>query len=110
MAAWGLSFGSSRHESNGGLTEELKGTGVTVTCLCPGPTNSEFQERADIKDLPMLQRAMMSSEKVAQTGYQALMKGKAIAIPGFMNRHGARMSKFSPRFIVRKMVKKFQTK
>ena len=93
-----------------GLTEELKGTGVTVTCLCPGPTKSEFQERADIQDLSMLQMAMMSPEKVAKKGYRALMKGKAIAIPGFLNRNGARMTKFSPRFMVRKMVKKFQTK
>jgi len=67
------------------LSEELKGSGVTVTALCPGYTRTEFHERAHINRSSHLAR-MMSAEKVARDGYRGLMKGRTIVIPGIMNK------------------------
>jgi hypothetical protein len=88
------------------LSEELRGTGVTVTALCPGVTDTNFQATADMKrqDLPA-----MSAERVAGIGYRALMKGQRVAIAGTMNRTLATAVKFLPRGFVTRMVKRFQS-
>ena len=83
------------------LAEELRGTGVTVTTLCPGPTRSEFQKRAGIENINMLRwNVMMSSEEVARYGYEALMRGRRIAVPGLLNKFGTWGSRFVPRGFV----------
>lgn len=87
------------------LSEELRGSGVTVTALCPGPTETEFQSAAKMGRTPL---KMMSSERVAKIGYDALMKGRRVAIPGVMNRSLARAAKFLPRGFVTRMVRRFQ--
>src|SRR5438270_2524338 len=66
------------------LAEELKGSAVTVTTLCPGYTETDFHERAGIKRSGYLVR-MMSAEKVARAGYTGVLHRKAIVIPGVMN-------------------------
>lgn len=89
-----------------GIAEELKGTGVTVTALCPGPTQSAFQKRAGIPDSKFMSAIpSATSISVALYGFRAMMKGKVIAIPGVMNNIGANTSRFFPRSWIRKIVK-----
>lgn len=96
-----------------GLFEELKGTGVTVTALCPGPTRSGFMAAAgiDLKDVGVLDKINIpTSQEVAKYGYKELMNGKAIAVHGAMNSLMAMSSGFFPRSLVRKTVMKLQQK
>ncbi len=67
------------------LATELEGSGVTVTCLCPGATTSEFQERAGMQGSRLMESAMMSAEPVARAGYKATIRGQRLVIPGAMN-------------------------
>ena len=83
------------------LANELRGTGVTVTALCPGATASGFQERAGIGNTRLISgRKIMDSARVARVGYRALMRGKTVVIPGFMNKLLAEMVRFAPRKVV----------
>ncbi len=94
-----------------GLYEELQGTGVTVTALCPGPTASGFQVTANMQDIKLLQAmSIPTSQQVAEYGYQALMNSKAIAVHGFLNYLLSVGNGFFPRSIVRKIVMKLQQK
>jgi short-subunit dehydrogenase len=80
------------------LSYEVKGTGVSVTCLAPGPTTTGFQERAKISNSRMFNaQSVMSAEKAAHIGYNALKKGKAIIVPGFNNKIMIFSSRFMPR-------------
>jgi hypothetical protein len=63
------------------LSEELKGTGVTVTALCPGPTASNFQKTAGIQETKLIKgKRIATSKEVAEFGYDAMMKGKRSAV------------------------------
>ncbi len=80
------------------LSEETAGTGVTVTCLCPGPTRTGFQDRAQMNQSRLFRFAsVMRSADVARVGYDAMMAGKALAIPGLTNKIGAESVRFIPR-------------
>jgi short-subunit dehydrogenase len=92
------------------LSSELKGTGVTVTCLCPGPTFTGFQHRASTEKTRLFKKQfVMNSEDVAAAGYKALMKGKRLKIPGFLNKITVLAGKFSPRWAVIMTTKWFNT-
>lgn len=94
-----------------GLAEELKGTGVTVTALCPGPTASGFQAIANIQDINLLKAIKIpTSQEVAEYGYKALMNGTVVAVHGLMNSLMAMSSGFLPRALARKIVMKLQQK
>jgi hypothetical protein len=69
------------------LADELQGTGVTVTALCPGMTKTEFQKRANVKEGGPF--GLMSARTVAEQGFHGMMRGKRVVIPGIMNRVGA---------------------
>jgi hypothetical protein len=73
------------------LANELKGTGVTVTALCPGATESEFMERADLGDTRLFVAGVVPASKVAKFGYDAMLAGKPLAIPGASNKFMARV-------------------
>lgn len=90
---------------------ELKGTGVTVTALCPGPTKTSFQETVsqDAKE-NKIKVNMASAKSVAAYGYKAMQKGKPVAIPGTFNKFLASLPRFIPRNIATKIVKKIQEK
>ncbi|MEK6628477.1 MAG: SDR family oxidoreductase [Bdellovibrionota bacterium] len=94
-----------------GLYEELKGTGVSITALCPGPTQSGFQNVANISGVALMETLKMPTSKdVAEFGYQALINDQAVAIHGFMNNMLVKSSTFIPRSIVRRLVMKLQEK
>lgn len=67
------------------LATELKNTGVTLTALCPGPTDTDFFPKADLTDTRAMQHAM-APQDVAKAGYEALMDGERVIIPGGMNK------------------------
>ncbi len=68
------------------LRIELKGTGVTVTVLCPGPTKTEFGSTDHVQSLRMFKLASISSRQVAEAGYRAMMKNRAVVVPGLFNK------------------------
>jgi uncharacterized protein len=87
------------------LTRELKGTGISVTTLCPGPTDTSFAAVAGLgKSLLHRMLPPATSEEVAKAGYKAMMKGKAVEIPGFMNKLSALTPRFTPRSLVRNLI------
>ena len=93
------------------LSEELKGTGVTVTALCPGPTASNFQKTAGIQETKLIKgKRIATSKEVAEFGYDAMMKGKRIAVQGTMNKLMAYGVKFLHRRLVTRTVKKMHEK
>ena len=87
------------------LTEELRGTGVTVTALCPGPTRTEFQTRAKMGSSRVARYGLQDARPVAELGYRAMERGQAVAIPGLLNRLMALSVRLSPRAAVRRVVR-----
>lgn len=91
------------------LGNELEGTGVTVTCLCPGPTKTGFQGRAKMEESKLVKgKEMMDSRTVARVGMEALMRGQAVVIPGFMNKMLANSVRFLPRSTATRIVRNIQ--
>ncbi|MGL4742232.1 MAG: SDR family NAD(P)-dependent oxidoreductase [Sarcina sp.] len=88
------------------LREELKAHNIDVCTLCPGATKTEFSKRAGKGDLDV----SMSSDDVALIGYRGLMRGKAIIVPGVMNKVAVVFSKLFPYIWSARAVKKIQTK
>ncbi|MEB3252845.1 MAG: SDR family oxidoreductase [Cyanobacteriota bacterium] len=78
------------------IATEVQGTGVTATTLCPGPTESEFQERAGISGGKMAQGPLPSAAEVAAYGYHAMEQGRAIAIYGTTNQALAWLTRLMP--------------
>jgi short-subunit dehydrogenase len=80
------------------IANELQDSGVTVTCLCPGPTDTGFQGRAGVANSRLFKQfGPMSAKAVARDGYRALMKGKTLTISGFKNRVLAETTRIAPR-------------
>ena len=91
------------------MSNELKGTGVTVTCLCPGATESGFMVAAAMDDSALFKnRKLPTSAAVALFGYKAMMKGKMTVIHGIMNYLIANSIRLAPRSWVLPMVRKIQ--
>lgn len=86
-----------------GIREELKGTGVTVTTLCPGTTNTNFAKRANIEDIKLFSGKLLSANDVAEIGYKALMNNKSVVITGMNNKIMAWLVRFIPRNVVTKL-------
>jgi len=86
-----------------GLHEEAKAYGVTVTCLCPGGTRTEFQAVANVDESSIPRFAFMSAEAVVRHALKAANAGSAIATPGLLNKLTANLPRFTPRFAVRKI-------
>ncbi|MFA6456622.1 MAG: SDR family oxidoreductase [Bacteroidota bacterium] len=89
------------------LAVETKGSGVWVSVLCPGPTETGFQKRAGVEDTFLVKKTglMMNVSKVAAIGYAGFMKKKTIIIPGAANRVFAQGPRLSPRKLTREIVK-----
>jgi uncharacterized protein len=88
------------------IANELEGTGVTVTAICPGPTESGFQAAAELEESKLVKgRKLPTSHQVAEFAYDAMLEGKVVAIEGFMNRMQVLSGKFAPRALLRKIVR-----
>lgn len=78
------------------LAEELRGSGVTVTCVAPGATETGFGEIAGVSATRLFRSGTMSSSAVAEAAYAAMNKGAALAVPGCRNRLLAASVRFLP--------------
>ena len=95
--AYVLSFTEALHE-------ELKPYGVRVSCLCPGPTRTEFGEVAGFGGRNgLFDRVAMEAPKVVAAGLKGLDRNRAVVVPGIPNKITAASSRFAPRPLVRKI-------
>jgi uncharacterized protein len=93
------------------VDNEVSDKGVTVTALCPGATESGFQAAAAMEESALVKgKKLPTSAEVAQYGYNAMLKGKTVAIHGLMNYIMANSVRFTPRAIVVKLTRKLQDK
>ena len=92
------------------LWEEARGTGVNVSCLCPGPTVSRFRERAGT-DKTRLSTASVSmpSMAVAELGHRGFQAGQRVVVPGARNRMGAALARLLPNGLVLRVVRYLQS-
>ena len=90
------------------LAEELRGSGVKVTVLCPGATATGFQEAAKMSRSGLFKRNVMSSEAAARAGYEGLISGKRLVIPGWVNKVLVTSMRAAPRGLVARVVRKIQ--
>jgi len=91
------------------LAEETRGTGVTVTALCPGPTASGFQAGAAMEDSRLVKgRKLPTAAEVAAYAVRAMNRGDGVAVPGFVNKAMAASVRFSPRPVIRRAVHRMQ--
>jgi uncharacterized protein len=94
--AYVLSFTEALHH-------ELRGSGIKVCALCPGPTTSEFSDVADSHS-PTLERMKMPAAPVVRAGLAGLDANKAVVIPGFRNKIGAQASRLLTRAAMRGII------
>lgn len=85
------------------LHEELKRHEVHVTCLCPGPTRTEFGDVAGFGGNAMFDKVAMESPAVVAAGLEGLDRNRAVVVPGLLNKLGAASTRFAPRPVVRKI-------
>ena len=91
------------------ISNELKGTGVHVTCLCPGSTESGFQTASNLHESALVKgKKLPTAKEVAVLGYKAMMKNKLIAIHGMKNFILANAIRFMPRKMVLSIVRREQ--
>lgn len=92
------------------LWEEARGTGVHVTCLCPGPTASKFRERAGTGKTRLARVAkVMESAPVARAGYEAWKRNQRVIVTGAQNAFQAGLVKYIPRATLLRMVRNIQS-
>jgi short-subunit dehydrogenase len=82
------------------IANELRHTGVTVTCFCPGATHTDFAQRAGVSNSRLFKLGAMSAANVALDGYRAVMEGRTLAISGAHNWLVAQGTRFAPRKMV----------
>jgi short-subunit dehydrogenase len=87
------------------LAVELKGTGVTATVLCPGPTATAFGAASGMDRTRLVRHTRLASPRdVARFGYAAMKRGRTVAIPGLLNKLSAFSTRFGPRKLVAMVV------
>ncbi len=85
------------------LRHELKGSGVTVTCLMPGATETEFFERADMMDTKVGQQKKADAASVAKTGFKAMLNGDGDVVAGWDNKLRAAIAHIAPAGVLAEM-------
>jgi uncharacterized protein len=96
--AFVLSFTEAIHE-------EVAGTNLHVTCLCPGPTHTGFVAAANMEGVNLFKMGAESADTVTRVGYAAFQRNQAVAISGLKNKLGAFSTRLAPRSIARKIAK-----
>lgn len=99
--AYVVSFSEAIHN-------EARDYGVSVTCLCPGPTRTEFQDRAGASKTKLFSSRAMEAREVAEIGFAAMEAGKPLAIAGRMNALMAFLTRFAPIQFTARMARRFQ--
>jgi short-subunit dehydrogenase len=89
------------------MAEELVGSGVSITVLCPGPTETNFSAVARGQNVRKVSRNKMSAEDVARIGYSAFRAKKVISIPGLPNKALVQIVRFLPRSAVRRIINNY---
>ena len=93
------------------IAQELKNTGVTVTTLCPGPTESQFMDVSGMAESKLIKgKKLPTSNQVAEYGYDAMMRGQHVAVHGLANYILSLLPRFFPRRITSWMVGLIQKK
>lgn len=93
------------------IANELKGTGVTATALCPGPVPTGFQERARMGSPSGLRLMMRTTpEGVVRAAFDGMIRGKTVVIPGVLNRIHVFLLRFFPRNMITAVVRRVQTR
>jgi short-subunit dehydrogenase len=83
------------------LANEVEGSGVVISCFCPGATDTDFAKRAGIENSRVFKKfAVMDVETVARDGYRGLMAGRTLVISGAQNWLTANSVRFAPRKLV----------
>lgn len=101
--AYVVSFSAAVHN-------ECRGSGVTVTTLCPGPTKTEFQKRSGASESKLFEGGrVMDAARVARIGFEAMQAGKPMAISGRMNAAMAFLTRFAPIQLTASMAKRFNS-
>jgi uncharacterized protein len=95
--AYVLSFSEALHR-------ELAGQGIRVTALCPGPVPTEFQARSGLHLDPAARILELSAERVAQIGYDALMRGKRVVVAGLGNKIAVSLMRFVPNALLLRLI------
>ena len=98
--AYVLSFSNS-------LAEELRGTGVTVTTVCPGPTQTHFAERSGMDQTRAFQGVVADAESVADTAYLAMKGGRIYIVTGFLNKVMVFLGRFMPVCVANRIARWF---
>lgn len=88
------------------IGSELKDSGVTITTLCPGSTETAFAKKAGMQETLLFKLFVMKPETVASIGYQAMIKGKATVVSGLYNKVLVRSSYLLPDRLINYLVKK----
>ena len=93
------------------LANELSGSGVTVTALCPGPTLTEFQKSAGVEKTALFTGPLvMSAAAVARAGYRGMRRGQRLVIPGIANKALVQALRVSPRRLATAVIRRIQEK
>jgi short-subunit dehydrogenase len=82
------------------LANEVAGTGVTVSVLCPGPTRTGFGARAGMESANVFRSGVMDADAVAEAGYRGMMRGVTVIVPGLRNKLLALSARLGPRRVV----------
>ena len=88
------------------LRHELKDSGVSVTCLMPGATETEFFERADMMDTKVGTQKKQSAAEVAKIGFEAMTRGEGDVVAGWQNKLQAAISRIAPQGVMAEMHRK----
>lgn len=88
------------------LAEEIRGSGVTVTCVCPGATATGFQQRASVHGTLLMRLPLARAASVAKAGYRGMQRGKSVVVPGLSNKFVAISPRFTPRRLLLWMSRK----
>lgn len=91
------------------ISEEITNPNIKISCLAPGPVKTEFGEKSALDDSLLFKMSLMDVGPVVREGYEGFRQGKVIVLPGIKQKLIPVLLRFTPRFLVRKIVKSLQS-